>query len=118
MKTLVFVYGTLKNGHHNNHLLSGAFYVGKAHTTQPKYQMYHLGSFPAVTDNGDKVIQGEIFEVDTQTLANLDHLEGHPNFYERRLVDVGLYGENHVRKAHMYLFKGDVTDNMPIEVWR
>lgn len=47
--------------------------------------MYDLGAFPAITE-GKKPIQGEVWEVDQETLERLDHLEGHPNLYLRLQV--------------------------------
>ena len=49
--------------------------------------MLDLGHFPAVV-GGDMKIQGELYQVDSETLASLDRLEGHPSFYERRRICV------------------------------
>lgn len=117
---LVFVYGTLKRGQDNHHLLEKANYIGKAHTLQPKWQMFSLGAFPGVVE-GDKEIYGEVYQVGFNGMNSLDHLEGHPSFYERKLVDVGIYGgkkgDECVSKAWMYIFKGDTTDCMPLRNW-
>lgn len=117
---LVFVYGTLKKGNHNHHLIAKANYCGKAHTTKSEYQMYHLGGFPGVT-KGDRVIYGEVYMVNEDVMKSLDRLEGHPSFYERILVPVGIYGdkkgEETSTKAWIYIYKGDTTDCMPIKNW-
>lgn len=39
--------------------------------------------FPKETE-----IHGELYEVDDATLSRLDSLEGHPNWYERKPVEV------------------------------
>ena len=80
----IFVYGTLLTGFGNweRFLKDKAYYRGLGETL-PVYTMLNLGSFPGVIEGGSTAIKGEIFEVDAQTLARLDRLEGHPNFYRR-----------------------------------
>ena len=80
----VFVYGTLKKGHGNHErlLASNSKFIGNA-CTEPIFTMLHLGGFPGIVLGGHTPIKGELFEVDAETLARLDHLEGHPNFYQR-----------------------------------
>ena len=58
----VFVYGSLKSGGSVRGLnqFEGATIVGKAKTLYPDYNMIDLGSFPGVTKNGEKHIQGEV----------------------------------------------------------
>lgn len=117
---LVFVYGTLKKGHHNHHIVQNTNYIGKAHTLKPAYQMYSLGPFPGVV-SGDKVIYGEVYMVDPNVMRNLDKLEAHPIMYQRTLVDIGIYGdkkgEEITSKAWMYIYKGDTTDCQPLRNW-
>lgn len=81
----VFVYGSLKSGGEVRglHQFEGATIVGKAKTKYPDYNLIDLGSFPGVTKNGDKFIQGEVWEVDDQTFSDLDAIEGYPHFYNR-----------------------------------
>ena len=89
MTMRVFVYGTLKMGRRNNGLLAAATYIGEA-KTEPKYTMYSVGYFPYVTEGGQQTIQGEIFDVDEATLNELDALENHPAWYERKVVQTSL----------------------------
>lgn len=85
----VFVYGTLKSGGKVRGLdqFPGASIVGKATTTYPDYDMVDLGSFPAVLLKGEKYIQGEVWEVNDQTMLELDMIEGYPDFYNKQMVD-------------------------------
>lgn len=85
----VFVYGTLKSGGKVRGLdqFPGASIVGKATTTYPDYDMVDLGSFPAVLLKGKKYIQGEVWEVNDQTMLELDMIEGYPDFYNKQIVD-------------------------------
>lgn len=75
----VFVYGTLKRGFHNHRLLAGTKYIG---TDFIRGTLINFG-LPGVIA-GERAVEGEIYEVDDATLARLDLLEGHPNFYERK----------------------------------
>jgi len=85
MTTKVFVYGTLLRGEPNNGLLATARFMGQARTTRP-FTMFDMGKFPGVVVEATCAIEGEVYDVDAETLARLDLLEGHPNFYERKQV--------------------------------
>jgi gamma-glutamylcyclotransferase len=76
MKTNIFVYGTLRQQFGNHHFLSTARFLGDA-ITQSKYVMHASSSIPFVSQSqAVSQIVGEVYEVDVQTLANLDRLEG------------------------------------------
>ena len=78
MKSKVFVYGTLLSGQGNNHFLRNATKICDA-TTEQKYRMYTNGGYPMIVRDHDGkggVIQGEVWEVDSETLKSLDRLEG------------------------------------------
>jgi gamma-glutamylcyclotransferase (GGCT)/AIG2-like uncharacterized protein YtfP len=86
---LVFVYGTLMRGESNHRLLATAHFVAEAHT-EPCFELFDLGHFPAMSAGGQTVVRGEVYAVNDQTLVRLDRLEGHPEFYQRtpiRLAD-------------------------------
>jgi gamma-glutamylcyclotransferase (GGCT)/AIG2-like uncharacterized protein YtfP len=101
----VFVYGTLKNGFWNHHLLKGCEFVGDA-ATVPTYKMIENG-FPVVMpDPAGKPLAGEIYTVDDETLARLDQLEREGSSYDRRLIDVTLplaSGERLPTRAFIYV---------------
>ena len=98
--TLLFVYGTLKRDYSNHALLAAAHFVGEAATTE-MYGFY-LGpdeyapgepKIPYLLANpkaGDAAVQvrGELWEVDSITLTQLDELEGHPDWYQRKKITV------------------------------
>jgi|TARA_R100000081_G_C4792819_1_gene158883 gamma-glutamylcyclotransferase (GGCT)/AIG2-like uncharacterized protein YtfP len=95
----VFVYGTLKSGgdiRGLNQFGDGANIIGKTKTTYPDYEMVDLGAFPGVFLNGKNYIEGEVWEVDKETMEDLDAIEGYPNFYNRQVVHTDL------GKANMY----------------
>jgi len=85
--TKVLVYGSLKKGFGNHHILENARFLGKA-VTSPEFTMLHLGGFPGIVRGGETAITGEVYEVDAATLRRLDRLEGHPNFYRRDVIAV------------------------------
>ena len=83
MKTLLFVYGTLKRGCRNHHRLAAQRFVGAAHTAAV-YLLYDLGGYPGIVpvSKTNEGVVGEIWEVDENCLRELDRFEG---------VDDGLY---------------------------
>jgi len=91
---LVFVYGTLKKGYSNHHVLGDSRFVGPA-TTNVHYKMLDAG-FPVLMDpvDGDKAyqVEGEVYEVDRTILADLDRLEGKGRMYDRVRKYVTLNG--------------------------
>lgn len=101
-KIRVLVYGTLKDGHSNHILMeeADATFIGYDSVTGP-FRMFDLGAIPAVVDAPDfeNVVRGELYSIDSEGLAALDMLEGHPNFYARRK----LVTDVHNRRAWMYM---------------
>jgi gamma-glutamylaminecyclotransferase len=88
-KHLIFTYGTLMRGEINHGLLATARFAAEAQT-EPCFELFDLGHFPAMSTGGQTVVRGEVYAVDDQTLVRLDRLEGHPEFYQRtpiRLAD-------------------------------
>lgn len=85
MTTRVFVYGTLMRGGRYHALMAGAELVGEAFSA-PGYRLYDLGPYPAMREEGEGEVIGEIYDVDDATLAELDRLEGHPDYYRRARV--------------------------------
>ena len=80
--TRVFVYGTLMRGEGNHDLLAGSELVGPG-CTPPRYTLRDLGAFPGLVAGGEHAVEGEVYIVGPDTLARLDQLEGHPQFYQR-----------------------------------
>lgn len=100
--TLVFVYGSLKRGFHNNDLLDTSYFVGTG-TTPPDFEMYSAGGFPVIV-YGDKSITGEVYLVDEPTLKRLDRLESNGHMYQRELKWI----EEHQLYAWIYVFMHEV----------
>jgi gamma-glutamylaminecyclotransferase len=85
MKTLLFVYGTLKRGCSNHHHLARQEFVGPARTP-PGFRLYDLGGYPALAPlPGDPHgVVGEVWRVEADALQKLDTFEGvHEGLYKR-----------------------------------
>lgn len=114
-KYLVFVYGTLKHGFNNHHLLDDSDYLGHVETSESKWQMYSLGGFPGVVA-GENTIYGEMYSVSQYTFDMCDRLEGHPTFYKRELVDV-VDGDGVSYTAWMYVYQGSTQGLTKVGGW-
>lgn len=99
----IFVYGTLKEGYGNHHLLQQALKVGKAETIE-KYGMYEMGIPFVVKDENDTTIKGEVYLVDTQTFRNVDLLEGHPICYRREQIKVNIKIDKRTRRTNAWIY--------------
>lgn len=87
-KNLVFVYGTLRNGRSNHHLLKDAYCHGVGRS-EASYAMYLKNGYPYITSSENRYqIVGELYSVDDDTLLALDRFEGHPRHYKRREIQI------------------------------
>ena len=102
----VFVYGTLKDGYHNNYYLRGCNKIHSTAISEDKYVLVNSGipyAIPAeyAQDYKPLRILGEIWEVDEDSMEWLDGLEGHPDWYKREVREFVVFGEQKV-KAWIY----------------
>jgi gamma-glutamylaminecyclotransferase len=108
---LLFVYGSLRKGLPNHPLLSDASYIG-TYTTRDTYYMAGLKSqaYPYVTEEPlhaslqPTQITGELYDLPESLLQTLDALEGHPDEYMRKPVDL-----SDGTQAEMYVLQNPVT---------
>lgn len=99
---LAFVYGTLKKGFYNHRLLEKSRFMGAA--VVKGYQMYDLGSFPGIKESDpEKMIEGEVYEIDQKTLEALDRLEGEGSLYDRK--ETVAYMDDGTAAVELYVFK-------------
>lgn len=74
-RCLLFVYGTLKKGKHNNHILQNSELLGEFRTER-KYTLFD-GGFPIVERSGNDSIEGELYLCnDENVISNVFNLEG------------------------------------------
>lgn len=108
-KILVFVYGTLKKGQRANHRLGeNARLVGTGRSLTV-YEMFG-GSFPMILYATDgRPVLGEVYEIEKNTLDDLDRYEGYPSFYNRRQIYIQLLDHDRLVQAWIYYIpkKGD-----------
>lgn len=95
----VFVYGTLKGG------MAGRMgeLIGPAIVRS--LTLYDLGAFPAAVPRAGHVVEGEVWKINGQMLAQLDRIEGHPYFYRREIVDAELLVGDRIVEAWCYVFQ-------------
>ena len=85
--TTLFVYGTLMRGEANHGLLASARALGPA-TTAARYELIDCGWHPALLHGGAVTVRGELYEVESGLLAELDRFEDHPRWFRREPVEV------------------------------
>lgn len=105
----VFVYGTLKRGYGNHHILNGHRFVSEA-VTVAKCRLFNSG-FPVLRPRTEKPnafnapVYGEVYDIgnDTKTLARLDALESNGRMYHRKVKLVYLFNSGRRVKVHAYV---------------
>lgn len=101
----VAVYGSLRQGLGNHRLLEHVTRFKKG-LTIPEFIMYSLGGFPAIVPGPGGPVTVEVYEVDASTFRRLDGLEGYPNFYDRKVVEVQVE-DGSVQEAWIYFMHED-----------
>lgn len=105
MKTLLFLYGTLKRGCRNHHLMRGQEFLSPARTV-PRYRLYDSSHYPCLVerDGNGRAILGELWRVDAAALERLDEFEEVGHTFARRAIVL----EDVTEPAFAYFFVGDV----------
>ena len=105
MPRRLFIYGTLKGGAVNHHLLADEIFLGQA-ATVPRFRLLHLGWYPGLAETeGEGVsVQGELWEVSDACLRRLDAYEG--SRFQRPVIEL-LPGTGEVvgKTAEAYLLR-------------
>ncbi len=103
--TLVFVYGSLKNGFALHNFLDGQQFIGLAQS-RPLYRLFDCGEYPALVqeDTAGRQISGEVYAVDEQCLSRLDEVEAvDEGLYERRQIALAAPYADQLVEAYFYL---------------
>lgn len=98
---IVFVYGTLRKGQGNSHLLDRSKFLGRAKTKE-KFALYTKGIPFLSRMKAVSQALGEVYAVDDATLERLDQLENHPNWYCREEAEILLEENGKVMTAWIY----------------
>ena len=105
-KCLVFVYGTLCRGMRLHKHMANSRFVDEGAISGT---LYDLGSYPALSLQGDKLVGGEIWEIDRETLSQLDMIEGYDgsscSLFLRKKVDIAIDGGLH---TGVYVYLGNM----------
>lgn len=117
MRHRVAVYGSLKRGCHNSHLLRNARFIGTDRLSC--LTLYDLGPYPGARLRPSRGVEVEIYDVNDKGLAALDELEGYnprqrrTSLYQRRRLATR-YGT-----AWVYLYNQPVRHHQRMEqgVW-
>lgn len=111
---LVSVYGTLRKGQGNHkHYLKDAEFVGEF-TSEPVYNLFNLGGFPGLKENGSTSVKMEVYKVNQAEAKLVDSLEGYvegrpPHFYDKKEI------ETPFGTASVYLYVRDVPQDYLIK---
>jgi len=112
-ETMVFVYGTLKQGMRNHSVIErikGEFQFPAE--TIGLYPMFDLGNgFPYLQDvvGTGYIIQGEIYKIPTENMKTLDYFEGVPDLYKKGMIEVEF--EGNVIEANCYFISNELDEN-------
>lgn len=68
-----------------------------------------------IKEESDKGVKGEVYEVDADTIADLDVLEGHPNLYNRDIIEVKIGEDDFYTKVWAYLYPKHLK---PSSAWK
>lgn len=83
----LFAYGTLRKGRSNHGYLSNSTYVGNF-ITSCDFSLI-ISNLPFLVKRRSKSgVRGEVYKIDSNTLKNIDRLEGVPDFYNREVITV------------------------------
>ena len=113
-KYLVAVYGSLRSGMGNHqYYLSDSEYKG-TFSTEPEYTLHSLQWYPGLKLNGNTSVVMEVYEVDEETLKNLNRLEGYypgekSTFYDRIEINTP-WG-----KAFTYIYVNELSKYSIVE---
>jgi gamma-glutamylaminecyclotransferase len=100
-RTILFVYGTLKRGLRNNHLIADQEYLG-AFQTEPRYRVIDLGPHPGlvVDEANGLAVRGELWSLNERSLAELDAFEEVPGPFIR--AEVKIAGREEAAQAYFW----------------
>lgn len=102
----IFVYGSLRRKQGNSHWMTNAQWLGD-HNVED-FRLYSLGHYPGAVP-GTGHVQGEVYRIDSATLAELDALRTAGGEYKRQLIQTP-YGS-----AWMYVYQRPVDGRTWIE---
>ena len=89
----LFVYGTLMTGIYNHASLENSIFIGSGITVD-KFSLHVSGTIPFLHDDSrDYQVLGELYEVESKVLGEIDFLESNLDWYTREEIDVNVDGK-------------------------
>lgn len=121
----LFVYGSLKKGFENEHILKKAKYISKARTVR-KFAMYESkrGRYPYLLKHQTlNHINGELYKIPRkELLEKIDIFEGSPDYYERETIEVKTRSERFLTNKRVFTYfytnKKEHKKQQPIKEWK
>jgi gamma-glutamylaminecyclotransferase len=112
MSPRIFVYGTLRRGGSNHHLMvEGGAELAEYARTRPEFVLLDLGPHPAMVAGGSTSVTGEVYVVSDALRERLDRLEDHPRWYTRIMITL----DGDCQEAEAYVMPSRPPDAKPIE---
>ena len=118
----LFVYGSLKKGFENEHLLNKATYISKAVTVR-KFAMYTTKNdqYPyLIKDKPLNYIEGEVYKIARKDLLKkIDIFEGSPDYYTRESIEIKSRSFENNKRVFTYFYtnKKDHKKKKSISKW-
>ncbi|RPF52243.1 gamma-glutamylcyclotransferase [Aquisalibacillus elongatus] len=117
----LFVYGTLRKGERNHDFLKQATLISEQSWTEG-FLIDTGYDYPAMVIDSDNLVYGEVYEIDSETLAKVDALEGYKddsehNHYMRskRMI----YSDVGSMEAYVYYYHhSSQHEKVPHNDWR
>jgi len=106
---LIFVYGSLKQGFSNHHIIEKATYQGRAQTKK-RYGMFQEenANYPYLINKCSPKyhhIEGELYEIQSDDiLKQIDKFEDAPEYYQRETIDIKI-ADGKIKKAQSYFLR-------------
>jgi gamma-glutamylcyclotransferase (GGCT)/AIG2-like uncharacterized protein YtfP len=104
MNYKIFVYGTLRRGFHNHHLMSEAKHICDGRTTNNMRLVVHRSHGIPFTwkDEGGKPLRGELYDIDEKHLMPIHSMEVSAGYEAKWLPIILDNGET--ARAIVYLY--------------
>ncbi len=102
---ILFVYGTLMRGGVRHRVLANQRFLGEARTRK-QYALFDLRAYPGLVHSPSEgqAIHGELFEIDTGLIPELDRIEGAPSLYRLEPILI----EGYSGEVFAYFYQGGI----------
>ena len=104
---LVAVYGTLKKGFGNHHVMGTSKFVSKGMTYNAYPMVAHGIPFVYSEKGVGSCVKVELYLVDKLGIGPIDRLEGHPHNYCRKKTPILLEDGVTIVNAYLYFYQGE-----------